>query len=206
MKKLFLLTFALALGAVGYADSTTNVIVGRRMIMSVSVTGGTMPFSYQWSKNGQELSGATQSSNGIQAVTPADAGVYTCVVKNSSGQVVSDRATVFIVTASVAPAITAQPVSQTVTAGSPVTFTVAASGVPAPAYQWRKNGVNINGATSATYTIAATSTSDVGSYTVVATNSAGSVTSNQAALTINMPPVILPPGSAIIQITVIPAP
>ena len=57
--------------------------------------------------------------------------------------------------ASQAPAITTHPASQTVTTGSPVTFNVTASGTPPLTYQWQRNGANIAGATSSSYTLAA---------------------------------------------------
>ncbi len=82
------------------------------------------------------------------------------------------------------PAIVTQPASQSVVAGNAVTFTAAASGTPAPTYQWRKNGASIGGATNATYTIASANPADAGTYTVVASNSAGAVTSNGAVLTV----------------------
>jgi hypothetical protein len=84
-----------------------------------------------------------------------------------------------------APVITTQPASQTVTEGSSVSFTVVATGDPAPSYQWRKDGVNIANATSSTYSIASATPSDAGSYTVVVSNSQGTVTSNTATLTVN---------------------
>ena len=87
-------------------------------------------------------------------------------------------------------AITAQPVAVTVVVGQAATFSVQASGSPAPAFQWYKNATAITGATSSTYSISSTATSDAGSYTVVVTNSAGSVTSSAAALTVNVPPAI----------------
>lgn len=83
------------------------------------------------------------------------------------------------------PTITTQPSSQTVSAGNPVTFTVIATG-SGNTYQWRKGGVNIGGATSASYTIAATVAGDAGNYDVVITNPSGSVTSNTAVLTVNV--------------------
>jgi sugar lactone lactonase YvrE len=82
------------------------------------------------------------------------------------------------------PSFTTQPVSQTVTAGSAVSFTVAVNGSPTPTLQWEKDGVNLSGATSATFSIASARTSDAGSYMAIATNSAGSVISNSAALTV----------------------
>ena len=89
---------------------------------------------------------------------------------------------------STAPAITSQPSSETVTAGQSASFSVTATGSPTPTYQWQKNGVNIAQATSSTYTIPSTATSDAGSYQVVVSNSAGSVTSNGATLTVNSAP------------------
>jgi sugar lactone lactonase YvrE len=79
------------------------------------------------------------------------------------------------------PIITTQPASQTVNAGSAVTFTVAASG--ATSYQWDRNGQPISGATSASYTLSpAVSANNGDSYTVVASNAGGSVTSTAGAL------------------------
>ena len=89
---------------------------------------------------------------------------------------------------SIPPSITQQPASQTVTVGQAVTFTVAASGTPAPTYQWKKNGADLSGATGAAYAIASVVESDAGTYTVVATNSAGSATSTGAVLTVTVPP------------------
>jgi hypothetical protein len=66
-----------------------------------------------------------------------------------------------------------------------VTFTVAASGNPTPTYQWRKGGAALAGKTSATLTLSAVTSADAGSYDCVATNSAGSATSNVATLTVN---------------------
>jgi PBP1b-binding outer membrane lipoprotein LpoB len=86
----------------------------------------------------------------------------------------------------VAPTLTVQPASVTVTAGQPATFSVVASGTAPISYQWRKNTANIAGATASSYTTAATTTADSGSkFDVVVKNSAGSITSSQATLTVN---------------------
>ena len=84
------------------------------------------------------------------------------------------------------PSITTQPANQTVTVGSTATFSIVASGTAPLSYQWSKNGTAISGATSSSYTTPATVTADNGStFTIVVTNSAGSVTSSAAALTVN---------------------
>lgn len=91
---------------------------------------------------------------------------------------------------SVAPAITTQPSNHAVTAGQTATFTVVATGTAPLSYQWQKNGTNITGATSAIYTTPATTTADSGStFRVIVSNSAGSVTSNTATLTVNPAPL-----------------
>jgi len=88
--------------------------------------------------------------------------------------------------AGTAPTITTGPQSVIVSVGQTATFTVAATGAPAPGYQWRKNGTLIVGATSATYTTPPTLLSDNGSsFSVVVNNTAGSVTSGTAMLTVN---------------------
>ena len=99
--------------------------------------------------------------------------------------------------ANIAPVITTQPVSQTVNAGGTVIFSAAASGTPTPTYQWQKDGADINGATNASYAIASAMSGDDGSYTVVATNSLGAVTSQVATLK-----VIVAPSNATIAIVV----
>src|SRR5580704_2874254 len=91
-----------------------------------------------------------------------------------------------------APSITNQLVGQTVPTGLIATFSVTAVGTAPLSYQWRKNGTAISGATSASYTTLTTTISDSGSlFTVVVSNSAGSVTSNTATLTVNTTPVVI---------------
>jgi glucose/arabinose dehydrogenase len=94
-------------------------------------------------------------------------------------------------TASNAPSIGVGPVSQTITVGGDVTFTVQASG-SGLSYQWQRNDADIAGATSSSYTRNDVTLSDNGAkFRVRVSNSAGSVTSNEATLTVttNKPPV-----------------
>jgi hypothetical protein len=86
-----------------------------------------------------------------------------------------------------APTITTQPNAALAAAGNAASFAVVASGTSPFTYQWMKDGSSIGGATSSTYTIASTKTTDAGSYTVVVTNSIGAVTSDSTVLTILAP-------------------
>lgn len=99
-------------------------------------------------------------------------------------------------TTNVAPAITGNPSSQTVTAGQTATFTASASGTPTPTVQWQVSTgggtfANIAGASSTTLMITATTASQNGNkYQAVFTNSVGSATTTAAPLTINFAPTI----------------
>src|SRR5207253_8693264 len=94
------------------------------------------------------------------------------------------------------PSITVPPVSRTNTVGTTATFSVGAAGALPLNYQWQKNGAilsnggNVSGATSTNLTVAAVSQSDVANYSVVVSNTAGSVTSPIATLTVIPPPSI----------------
>ena len=123
------------------------------------------------------------------AGTPTTAGVYNITLEAlSAGNEFTSGVynyTVTVAATNTAPVITLQPISQTVTAGTQVTFTANASGTPVPTFQWRKGNVDIPGATNTSYTIANVQAGNAGSYTFVATNSVSSATSNAATLTVN---------------------
>jgi hypothetical protein len=85
-----------------------------------------------------------------------------------------------------APAITTQPAAQAVTVGQTATFSVVASGTSPLSYQWQKGTTSIAGATSTSYTTPATTLADsLSTFQVVVSNSAGSITSSPAVLTVN---------------------
>lgn len=157
--------------------------VGESFTFTVTASGVPEP-TFQWRKNGTAISGATASTYTINSLVAGDAGTYTVYIQNSAGNVTSNNAVLVVQTP---PAITTQPVSVTVTEGSQASFTVAASGDPAPTFQWFKGTTAIPSATSATFTLTAAAESDEGSYSVVATNAAGTATSNTVTLTVNPP-------------------
>lgn len=122
------------------------------------------------------LSGATLT------LTPVAAGTADVTVQATdvNGNTVNDSFTVNVV--AVAPSFTSQPQSQTIEAGNTVVLNATATA--ANSYRWMHNGAAINGATDGTLVINNAGAADAGSYTVTATNSIGSVTSNAATITI----------------------
>ena len=173
-----------------------TVTTGGSVTFTVAASGSPTP-GYQWNKGGVAITGATGPSYTIAAAASGDAGTYTATATNIAGAATSNGATLTVQApppANTAPSITMQPVSQTVMAGDSVVFTVGASGNPAPVYQWSKSGVAIGGATSASFNIAAAASGDAGTYTVLVSNSAGSVTSSGAVLIVGSAPP--PPVSA----------
>ncbi|HEY5884861.1 MAG TPA: PQQ-dependent sugar dehydrogenase, partial [Pyrinomonadaceae bacterium] len=91
------------------------------------------------------------------------------------------------------PAITGHPVSQSVEEGQSATFGVGATGTPPLSYQWQRNGINISEAVGASYTITAATLADNGAkFRAVVTNASGSVTSDEATLTVtHATPILL---------------
>ena len=176
-----------------------TVMAGQTASFSVTATG-TGPLTYQWFKNGASIAGATASSYTTPATAAGDSGsLFTVTVTNSLGSAKSGPANLTVTTA---PAITTPPASQTVTAGQTASFSVSATGTGPLTYQWLKNGTQIPGATSNTYTTPATISGDSGSlFTVTVTNTNGSVTSTPATLTVNTPPAITtPPASQTVTV------
>jgi hypothetical protein len=153
-----------------------------------AVAGGTDPLAYQWYLSNSPISGATFPTYTNSNVTLADAGPYFAVVTNIAGSVTSSIATLTVTANIVGPSITNQPLSQTSVLGSPVTFSVGATGTDPLSYRWQFNGTNLPGATAAFYTISSPGTNNAGPYRVVITNAAGSATSDVAILTLIPPP------------------
>ena len=173
------------------ADTTATFAVGNNITITDS-GNGTQPFTYQWYKNTVLIPGATSISYDIVGATASDAGTYAVTVTNSAGMTTSDTAILSVATTAAPqpPVFVTQPTSQSVTTGASVTFTVVVSSTTAVTYQWQKDGGLLNnggfvtGATTPSLTLTGVTSADIGSYTVVATNSAGSVTSNAAAVLI----------------------
>jgi len=177
--------------------AAAGVVAPSAATFSVVATGTPAP-AYQWERstdNGAtytSVTGATASTYTTPATAPADGGtLFRVNVSNSAGSVRSSAAALAVAPASVAPLITTQPIDTAVTAPAPATFSVTATASPSPTYQWQlssdggANYADIAGAVAPTYTLATTSASDDGHrFRVRIANTAGSVTSNAAMLSV----------------------
>jgi hypothetical protein len=150
-----------------------------------TTASGTGPFTYQWKLDGSNIAGATGSSVNINTTSLSGGNHTVDVVVSGACSTVTRSA---ILTVNTAPAVTTNPVSQTATSGT-VTFTAAASGIPAPTVQWQVStdgGVNFNnipGETSTSLTVAATPANNGNKYRAVFTNGCGTATTTAATLT-----------------------
>ncbi|MDB6059407.1 MAG: repeat containing protein [Verrucomicrobiales bacterium] len=175
-----------AVSGTGSAPTITSqpqsqtVVSGQTASFSVTATGiGTL--TYQWYFNTGLIGGATTSSYTKVNAQTTDAGSYSVTVSNTGGPTASANA---ILTVNVAPAITAGPQSQTVNAGTSPSFSVTATGTAPLSYQWFFGAAAISGATTSSYTVANAQAANVGNYSVVVTNVAGTATSGSAALSV----------------------
>lgn len=179
------------------SPQSLTVVSGQPAQFTVTAAG-TAPLAYHWRKggvplnNGGSVSGADTATLTLANAQAGDAGSYDVVVSNDAGTKTSEPATLTVQPTLVAPSISQQPASLTVTAGQAAQFTVTATGTAPLAYQWRKGGValghggNISGANTATLTLANAQAGDAGSYDVVVSNAAGSKTSDPVTLTVEV--------------------
>lgn len=184
--------------------SPATVTVGSTVQIGLIVTGAQTPAA-SWTVSGSvppglafsgRTSGTVNISTLILSGTPTTAGTYRIsLVAWEKVNATGDKSSTFtytvnvVASAAVGPTFTSQPVSQTVAAGGTATFAVAATGSPAPTYQWRRDGADLAGATTATLTLSNVQPANAGSYTVVVSNTAGVITSGAATLTVNAAPV-----------------
>lgn len=148
--------------------------------------------TYQWLKNGVDISQSVSQNYTISSILSSDAGNYSVRVSTANNQsVTSDEATLTVINPQppipVVPYIISQPTNQTVLVGEQTTFTTIVEGGQPITYQWFKNDVEIPNATNNIYTIQSSELTDAGNYKLIATNSAGSITSNTVTLTVNEP-------------------
>ncbi len=170
--------------------------VGQTVALSVTAEGS-VPFAYQWYKDGTSIAGATAKTYVLISVQAANAGSYHAVVSNSAGQALSDEAVLTVTAASNPPAPAAQSGSQSVALGDGVTFAVAPSGSsyrwqrqPAGSSAWQdlQDGGIYSGSTTPALTISSASTAMSGDeFRCIISGPAGSMTSKAVTLTVGSP-------------------
>jgi hypothetical protein len=168
-----------------------TVVAGSNATFSVAVSG-TAPFSYQWVRNGVALSGNDAPTLTVTNAGLADAGAYFVQVFNSAGLASSTPVTLTVLNP---PQLLASPLPLTVLEGRTTNLSAFATGTPAPAYAWFRDGVRLvnsvgySGVSTTNLLVHGATAGHAGQYYVVATNVAGSVTSAPVTLTVLLAPV-----------------
>jgi hypothetical protein len=158
------------------ADLTINE--NTSPVLSVSVTGTGL--KYQWFKDGMPLRGQTNSTLTLKDITVDQAGTYSVEVTDADGNKFTSQSSKVTVNA-VLPEIITQPSNVSVYTGGSATMRVMVKGA-GHSYQWKKDGVAIQGEIKNTLSLNDIILSDAGDYTVSVTNSVGTVTSRSARL------------------------
>jgi hypothetical protein len=177
--------------AITSQPSNANVCLGGAQNLIGSAIG-TGTITYQWQSAATTAGPFTNisfaSNSSAQSATlsiPSVGGQlsYQLVATSSCGSATSSIATISI---NQATTITTQPQAIVACEGTSATFSVTAIGTGTISYQWRKDGSPITGATAATYTIPVLNLlSSPGQYSVVVSATCGSITSNNAQLSVN---------------------
>lgn len=186
------------------ADRT--VVEGESTTFTVGNIIGSPPFTFQWSKDGAAIPGATAATLPIPVVLVTDAGSYSLEISNSQGQTTVSRSAVLTTTGvPVAFSDPALPADVTTAQGQTVVLTVAVTGSPLLNYQWYKDGALLEGATDAALTLANLTLADAGRYNVTVANRLNSVTSREAVVTVTLdttPPTLVGLEASARQVTV----
>ena len=172
-------TGGLAVGTIGFA--------WRDVIISKS--GDTV----EWSIDGLKMATITGASFTASNIFIGLWDSFASLSDNTNlSFAVFDNVRVERVVTNVPPYLTVQPQAQAVCQGNNATFNVTAGGTAPLSYQWRCNGTNVVGGNSSACTLTNALPAHGGSYTVVVTNCAGSVTSSVASLVVTNPPPAMP--------------
>ena len=161
------------------------VLPGSNVTISAVVTGVPVP-SLQWQLAGTNLVGDTTATISIPNAQSTDAGQYRLIASNAGGSVTSCMTLVVCVGG--CPPNISGPSDQTVIQGNNGTFDASVAGLPTPAIQWQQNGSDIPGATGTPLVLTNVQYSQDGyTYSIIASNEAGSVT-NSAVLHVIVSP------------------
>ena len=156
------------------------------IVLKVAADG--MPAStYQWTKDGRAVAGATGATYRVQTARTTDAGTYQVTITNEAGSILSDPVAVAVELVGVAPVISNSSLDVVVTETAPSFLKVTASGTPPLAYQWTKDGRPELLSNEAEFWIANPKVKDSGTYTAEVSNRWGRTTAT-CRLTVNPRP------------------
>jgi len=141
---------------------------------------GALPLTYQWSFQGTNLPGATNSTLAITNASLSYTGTYSLVASNSLGVVTSSNMELLVLPT----IIESQPLGLATNAGVTVAFRVGALGQGPLSYQWLFNGTNVSWGTNSTLTLTNVQLTDSGTYSVTVSNEFGGTTSANALLSV----------------------
>jgi len=163
--------------------SQTNFI-GATISFTVAASS-LLPFTYQWLKNGTNLtdggniSGSATSTLTVSSISDSDVASYSVLLSNADLSVTSASAALVVVNP---PGFAAQPAGFLLPTGSNADFSVSLTGTAPFHYQWLFNGTNLVKATNSTYYISSVSSNNAGYYSLIVTNLAGQATSSNMSL------------------------
>ena len=177
--------------------------VGQAAVFTIAGRGLPKP-TFQWRFKGVPVDSTAAgvtiiNTNGVSVLSLSNvqtnqAGAYSVLISNGLTNVASSNATLTVNPAPTKPAIVQAPFSMNAYPGQTVTFTVQASGNPAPSYQWQFSGGTVigaaNGLTSNQLILSISDTNQTGTYTVAVTNAGGS-TNVSVTLTVTPKPNLL---------------
>lgn len=172
---------------VGDVPSITSQLTAAGTIgeaFSYSITASNSASGY--SADGLPAGLSVNASTGKISGTPTRGGTFNVNLSASNNYGSGDSSTLVVtIVGGTPPVITKQPSNQSATIGGSASFSVTATG--ALTYQWRKDGTAISGATGSALNLSNLTTGNAGNYSVVVSNLSASVTSDNAALTVNPP-------------------
>jgi hypothetical protein len=169
-----------------YQPTATSITVGGTATLIVGVVGPP-PITYQWSKGGAAIAGATSTSLTFSPAASTDAATYSVVITDPAGSVTSSSVPLTVAAAGGPPvsvSVVLQPLPASTPVGGEANFTVAVTGDAPVTYQWRKNQSPIAGATGPSFSVADAQASDAGTYDVVVNNGFSAAYSFPTPLTI----------------------
>lgn len=182
--------------AISQAPESQAIVRGQRAILSTQ-SDGPGPVAYQWRRDGNLVSGATNTTLVFDSIRDSDAGLYSLVAVNRNGSTESAPAVLRVLQPAT---IVVQPESQNLRPGTNTPLRVVALGVGNLSYQWTKDGNLIPGATEDSLKLTEVKLADSGICQVVVTDSIGPSVSDPATINVLVRPTFLSQPSSMVAL------